>query len=511
MLTLLAWALWALRAKAKARRWCEAARHAAAAQSEVLLRIVRANGGTEFGRVHGFDAIDSAAAYQERVPLRSFDDFQPYIDRIAAGERRVLTAEDVVRFGLSSGSTAPAKLIPYTPSLLAEFREGIDPFVWRIFRAAPRAMLGKAYWSVTPVGTTPRRSAAGIPIGFDDERPYFDRITQTLLRATMAAPPELAALRDIDAFRYATLRRLLRERSLSWISVWNPTFLTLLLAPLEQWRASLIDDVRRGDPRRARELTRARTCEEIWPRLRLISCWADGAAADAIPPLRRLFPNVAIQPKGLIATEAFVSFPWEGNASALSLRSHFFEFEESGGAIRLAHELRAGVRYSVIVTTSGGLYRNRLHDLVEIVGHVDQCPLLRFVGRTDKVVDLRGEKLNELFVADAVRRTLARHGIAARFQMVAPGEDDAYVLFLQSGSADHIAADLDAALRESFHYDYCRRLGQLAPCRVFRIAPEADAAALYVATCATLGQRLGDIKPAALHPYRQWAKTFPGT
>src|SRR6185436_14290953 len=102
----------------------------------------------------------------------------------AAGVPHVLTREHVVRFGLSGGSTAPSKLIPYTPALLEEFREGIDPFVWQLFRAAPRAMLGKAYWSVTPVGAGgERRAAGGIPIGFDDERPYFDRLTRSLLRA----------------------------------------------------------------------------------------------------------------------------------------------------------------------------------------------------------------------------------------------------------------------------------------------------------------------------------------
>ena len=50
----------------------------------------------------------------------------------------------------------------------------------------------------------------------------------------------------------------------------------------------------------------------------------------------------------------------------------------------------------IVSFTGGGLYRYRLNDCVEILGFVNECPLLRFVGRKDKVVDLFGEKLNEL-------------------------------------------------------------------------------------------------------------------
>jgi len=46
MLTSTASILWALRSRASARRWRNAARHVAAAQGEILLRIVRANAET---------------------------------------------------------------------------------------------------------------------------------------------------------------------------------------------------------------------------------------------------------------------------------------------------------------------------------------------------------------------------------------------------------------------------------------------------------------------------------
>ncbi len=142
---------------------------------------------------------------------------------------------------------------------------------------------------------------------------------------------------------------------------------------------------------------------ELWPRLTLISCWTDAAAARGAVELQSMFPNVEIQSKGLLATEGCVTFPLVGRpAPVLAVGSHFFEFQEEGrenedadpfAGCRLAHELDRGGRYSVVLTTGGGLYRYRLNDSVEVVGFEHECPLLRFLGKTDRVSDLVGEKL----------------------------------------------------------------------------------------------------------------------
>ena len=542
--------IWFLYSAVRTRHWKRASRDVEEAQKEILLRLLSSSAGTAFGRRHSFGGIDSVAAFQETVPIQSYEDIRPDIEAIAAGAPDVLTADEVHRFGVSSGSTSASKLVPYTASLVAEFQEGIDPWIYHFMREHPRMLGGRAYWSVTPVGDREKRSSGGIPIGFDDERSYFGKLTQWVLGTVMAAPSELALVQDMDAFRYATLRFLLQEKSLSWLSVWNPSFVTLLLSPLEKWLERLIGDVRSGSlsvdlgvspevaarirktlkasPRRARELEQIRDrrsgnlYESIWPHLRLVSCWAHGNAAEAVNPLRDYFPNAIIQPKGLIATEAFVSFPLRGEASALSINSHFFEFEEiEGQVIKLAHQLDVGKQYAVIVTTGGGLYRYRLHDVIEALGFENQCPLIRFIGRQDKVVDVRGEKLNEGFVSDVARRKLSRSGHHATFWMVAPEvssvNDFAYTLFIQlQGNVVNdsmIAAlgpELDAAFRENFHYDYCRRLGQLEEVRVFLIGPGQDASHVYLTTCAASGQRLGDIKPVALHPFQHWSERFQG-
>jgi len=74
-----------------------------------------------------------------------------------------------------------------------------------------------------------------------------------------------------------------------------------------------------------------------------------------------------------------------------------------------------------------------------------------------------------------------------------------------------IAQEIEEALQESYHYEYSRRLGQLDSCRLFVIAPQSDSYHTYLAVCTDLGQRLGDIKPAALHAYQGWSQRFTGT
>lgn len=557
--------LWFCYSAYMSRKWRRAARDVAGAQLHVLQRILSANRRCEFGREHHFGEIETIESLRQRVPVRTYEEFEPYIERIADGMQKVLTSERVQQFGLTSGSTRASKLVPYTRSLVNEFQAGIDPWVYSLFRAFPRIFSGKTYWSVTPVGERKSHTPGGIAIGFDDEQQYFSPLTRRVLGSIMAVPSSLAQVKDMDTFRYVTLRLLLPEKSLAWVSVWNPSFLTLLLEPLAANFSRLVEDIRLGtlavaaqiesplrdailplckaNAARAAELASlshrwegrpftepllsGRTLyEAIWPRLSVISCWAHGSASQALPALRAYFPRATIQPKGLLATEAFVSFPFKDDLSALSLLSHFFEFEEVDGTeepvIKLAHQLERGRRYAVIVTSGGGLYRYRLNDVIEVVDFYRQCPLLRFVGRQSKVVDICGEKLNEAFVRATIEDTLAKHCLNVAFWMMAPQwPDDArpfYTLFIQFDAGTPVdeeqlqclSREIDEAMEASYHYEYARRLGQLDPCRLFIIAPECDASHTYLAVCASKGQRLGDIKPAALHAYQGWAREFVG-
>jgi hypothetical protein len=250
----------------------------------------------------------------------------------------------------------------------------------------------------------------------------------------------------------------------------------------------------------------------IWPRLRLISCWGDGHAALHLPELRRRFSGARIQPKGLLATEAAVTIPFEGR-TPLAVRSHFFEFLENGRRPLLAHELEEAGVYSVVVTTGGGLYRYRLEDRVRVDGSVGRTPSLRFLGKEGHVADLVGEKLREDFVATALAGTFASLAIAPRFALLAPrlaAGRPRYALYLDCDGPlpRDTEARLEDALERHGDYRYAVSLGQLAPVEVVRTAPGALQA--YLRRCQDLGQRLGSAKPLALSSRAGWSEVFDG-
>jgi hypothetical protein len=516
-------------------RYLSALADPAAAQRAILRGYLRANTETTFGRAHGFADIDSIEAYQARVPLASYSDFKASIDEIWRGADAVLTRDRVRTLALSSGSASASKRVPYTRTLQQEFRRAVAPWVFDLCLDRPRLAVGSSYWSITPVAVDRAPSAGGVPVGFEEDSEYLGARWRRLVDATLAVPGDVRFVQDTDAFRYVTLRFLLQRADLSLVSVWHPTFLTLLLEALEPHWESLVEDLRRGtlsppsrlpehadrslrarlraDPRRAVELRAIgpRDTRAIWPHLQVVSCWADGHAALALPALRSRLPGVHVQPKGLLATEAVVTVPFRG-LTPVAIRSHFFEFVREGRA-HLAHQLVPGHVYSVVVTTGGGLYRYRLEDRVRVNGFIEKTPSLEFLGKEDHVSDLCGEKLNETFVATALAEVIAKAGVAPRFALLAPDLSErspGYTLYIETEVAvpAALSATLDDALARNPQYSYCRALGQLAPLRVYHAtAPMFPA---YVARCREMGQRMGDIKPLALSARTGWSQVFRG-
>ena len=536
--------LWFLSCLREARAFRRALSDVAGTQERLLLATLKRNEDTEYGRRHGFARIRSAHEYRERAPLTDYGDYAGAVERIGAGNKNVLTSEAVLLLEPTSGSARATKLIPYTTSLQNEFARGIAAWVCDLFSRDPRLARGTAYWSITPVARREEPTPGGIPIGFEEDTRYLGALG-VLLSRVMAVPPEVRQIEDIESFRYVTLLFLLRARSMALISVWNPTFLTLLMSRLPGWYPRLAHDLETGslspptpipqekrlsalntpDPRRAAQLRAAfrsggepaTAHSSLWPNLRLLSCWDEAHAALYAPEAARLFPQTRVQGKGLISTESFVSLPLtEQKGAVLSLRSHFLEFvpHNSEGETLLAHELEEGGRYSVAVTTGGGLYRYRMGDVVEVTGRFEDCPLIRFLGKEDLVSDRFGEKLNERHASVVLRGALASHAPEAHFAMLAFEEESrGYALFIEAEGAREttllsLADHVEGQLRENHHYRYCRDLGQLGHLRVFRV--RRGAAETYQEVCRSGGQRAGDIKPVALHAMGDWSHRFEG-
>jgi GH3 auxin-responsive promoter len=529
-----------------ALRFYRALRRPEAAQAECLARVLRTVAGSkQAARITGFDRLASPREFQDAVPVSTPDSVEADVERIAAGEPRVLTAEPVVRFEPSGGSSGASKRVPVTRGLLDEFHRALAPMLFELLHRRPAVRAGPSYWSISPIGRKHGRTAGGIPVGSMEDSAYFPRFLQPLLARVFAAPGAVARLPDVESCRYVTLWFLVACEDLALISVWNPSFLTLLMDALEKHGERLAEDLERGacrppgresdeevravlsrlrftpQPERARVLRQALkeglSGRTLWPRLALLSMWTDAQAAHAVGPARHRFEGVEIQGKGLLATEGVVTLPlFNAPAPVLAVRSHFYEFadpERPDARPRLAHELEQGREYVVLLSTSGGLLRYRLGDLVRVEGFADATPCLRFMGRADAVSDLVGEKLAATRVTAVLDVTLPPlfGGARPRFAMLAPewAAPPAYRLFLETDAPDERLAEAaeatERALREGFHYRYARELGQLGPVRAVRVS---EGARQYEARCMALGQRAGDIKPVDLHRQPGWTAHF---
>lgn len=470
------------------------------------------------------------AEYRERVPQGSYEALTPYVEAIARGEAGVLTSDPVKLFQPTSGSTSGTKLIPWTDTVSREFRRGIAPWLARLYKRIPALLSGTAYWSISPPGSNALQTHGRLQVGFGHDADYLGFAGRKLFSLVNAVPSEVAHCRDTTEFRTRTLASLLADEELSLISVWSPTFLSTLIEDFIARRDEIISILarsRRSDSARRADLLRAAAVEgpfsglfeQVWPKLKLISCWTHGPSEIYARNLRRFFPRVEIQGKGLIATEAFVSLPYSEDCDpVLAVASHFFEFQDPNNqAISLAGELVVGKEYRVIVTTGGGLYRYALGDRIRVTGFFQDAPCFRFVGREDLVSDLFGEKLDGTFVGNVVRRAVAQLGIRHSFLLLAPVADanglTSYVLFLETDTipdAAQLSNCLEGGLAENFHYAHCRHLGQLSHARVFHISGAKSAESVFLDEMCSRGLKRGDIKMAALDCCTGWEQKFAG-
>jgi len=474
-------------------------------QEKILLDILNRNKTCRYGAKHGFSSIKSIVEFQKRIPVTIYDDYTYYIERIKQGEENVLTTERVIMFEPTSGSTSATKYIPYTGSLKKEFQEGIKPWLYNLYSEYKGLKHGKSYWSITPATVKKAVTQGGIPIGFDEDSDYLGGISKKVIEYTFAVPSAIVHEKDMDPFYLKTSAALLLCNHLTLISIWHPTYFLLLLEFIENNFDRIMNQMSVCKQKQAsemKEFVETKEYKKIWPELKVISCWSDGNAGKYAEKLGKIFPEVEIQPKGLIATEGFISFPLKGeNGGILSIYSHFFEFQSlDDDKIYLADELKKGREYLVLITTGGGFYRYNMNDIIEVTGEKHGIPLLKFKGKNDLVSDYFGEKLSEQFIINIMKLFINDND----FYLIA-FEIDRYILFTD---AVVNIVDIDTALRENFNYDYCRKLGQLKALGLFCLTgnPEKE----YINGCVLKGQRLGDIKINRLSKHNGWDKIFEG-
>jgi hypothetical protein len=479
-------------------------------QERLLMKLVADSTDCAYGRKHHFSRIRSYEDFASSVPVVQYSDLEPWIERIQSGEGRILTSEPVTNLVPTSGSTGARKLIPFTRGLHHEFNQAIAPWIADLVRCRPGMLFGPAYWSISPASRPSEENLSGVHIGFADDADYLGGKLGRLVRAALVSPRRFEQGCDLETFRFETLFALLQAGDLRFISVWHPSFLTLLLDALPGHWDKLLSEIACTDPDRAQSLRRCdpHTPTAIWPKLCAVSCWGDGLAEIPMNELRARLPKVLIQPKGLLATEACITIPLEQH-HPVAVQSHFFEFIDEGGRFRPLQELQMNDSFEVVVTTAGGLWRYRLGDRVRVDGYVGKTPSLRFLCRVGNVSDLFGEKLSEVFVACVIDELAAQELNAPKFAMLAPlrtSEGWCYRLYLEGKASANANDRLESLLLRNPHYGICRQLGQLGPAKISHV--ESRGYERFFARLVSAGMNLGDIKPSSLSTLDSWEKVF---
>ena len=462
------------------------------AQRRALQRILALGRRSAFGAEHGLDRVTTLEELRAAVPVRDAEAHRPWLDRVAAGERDVLTTEKVSMLLETSGTTGRPKHLPVTASWARTVSEAQQLWVLGLVRDFEALASGKALTVVSPAEHA--RSPGGLPIGANTGRMH--RAQPWWLRLRYPVPYSVLELAPTELKHYAILRFALAADIRS-ITTANPSTLLLLCRRLLEWAEPLARDLAEGTlrhgpaaelpPSRRRwlewRLSRRRPPEDwrpakIWP-LAVVNCWKGGPAAYFVGRLEAALGGpVPVREVGITASEGFFGVPlgdWDGGV--LYTPGHLMELADASGQIRGAWELQPGERGRLIVTTEAGLYRYDLDDVVECIGTCGQTPVIRFVGKGRRVLNAVGERVTEAQAADALAAAAARTGLSPiGFTLgVQLGEVPRYRLAVElAEEADPgpLAQAVDQALRAlNVEYEGRRESGRLGPPSVLRVVP----------------------------------------
>jgi hypothetical protein len=438
-------------------------------QDDVRRRILARHAHTDFARDHHFAAIRTLEDFRRNLAVNSYEYFEPYLARVRRGDFHALLGDSRVHmFALTSGTTAARKYIPVTPQYLADYRRGWNLWGLRVFRDHPEVRMRpivqlSSDWQEF-------HTEAGIPCG--SVTGLTATMQKRIIRWLYCVPAAASRIKDAAA-KYYTALRLSLPRRVGMIISANPSTLVNLARAGDLEKEALLRDLRDGtlsrhvdipaDVRaalagrtRKKHPERVRELEEIvrktgtlyprdyWPKDCLIGNWTGGSVGAYLRHYPRYFGDTPVRDIGLMASEGRMTIPIaDGTASGLlDITTHFYEFipeeeaDKPNPIVLAAHELQEGRTYFILLTTSFGLYRYHIHDLVRVTGFVNATPLLEFLSKGAHFANITGEKLSEYQVTGAMTDVLKELDLTLTAYSLAPCWDEElpyYGLFVERG------------------------------------------------------------------------------
>ncbi|HEY9786153.1 MAG TPA: GH3 auxin-responsive promoter family protein [Candidatus Obscuribacterales bacterium] len=420
-----------------------------AGQDRLLIDIVSRNKDSLYGKDHRFASIKTFSDFQSAVPVNDYDSLKPYIMRSCDGEKNILTCEDPFMFATTSGTTGDRKFIPVTRAFIREFRRASVVSGYNLFRQFPSVRQGVALSVFSPAEEG--RTRGGIPYGAISGRLYHEE-PKLIKRYISPLPYEAFLIKDYES-RYYTILRSALALPITVIYTLNPSTILMLGRKLKQYAPQLIRDVREGtinppeklpafviealkpflrpDAGRARELGKLFECGNfsaatVFHNLQMISCWTKAAAAFYLQDFEEHFGATPVTDITYGASEGRGTVTVGPGMQALAVRSHFFEFVEESAweagkrETLLCTDLEEGKSYYILFTTSAGLYRYHINDLVKVVGWYGRAPLIEFLHKGGNVSSFTGEKITESQTTEAIKAAMRELGMRVRFFTLIP-------------------------------------------------------------------------------------------
>ena len=88
-------------------------------QKETFSKLVSRAMDTKWGEMYGFSEEMTIEEFQNNVPLQSYEQIKPWIERLMAGEQNLLWPTEIKWFAKSSGTTNDkSKFIPVSAEAL---------------------------------------------------------------------------------------------------------------------------------------------------------------------------------------------------------------------------------------------------------------------------------------------------------------------------------------------------------------------------------------------------------
>ena len=385
----------ALRVLAGRRLASLAQRDPVAVQRATLRTLLRRAAATRFGREHGFANIRSVADYQDRVPLRSFEDFwRDYWQPAFPVLQDVTWPGRIPFFAQSSGTTGgPTKRIPVSyAGMRSNTGAGFDTMAFHL-AARPESHVFGGRNLLLGGSTGLERLAPGVRAG--DLSGIAAVHMPRWAQARAFPPPALSVIGDWEAKMAALAPASLHAdvRSISGTPSWMLLFFEQVAALAGKARLA-----------------------EVFPNLELVvhggvgfapyrerfAAWLEGSRAE----LREVYP----------ASEGFIALADRGSGEGLRLvvdRGLFFEFVRQEDLGRERPDRRwlgtadLHTDYALVLTTNSGLWSFVVGDTIRLVER--HPPRLMITGRTAFTLSVFGEHV----IAEELDHAMAEAAAAA--------------------------------------------------------------------------------------------------